>query len=69
MEKERKEERGRKKAKSKVMVRDTFIMGEGRDIDHHFFWKVPKLRLLILLVRVVGKWNCMKKERRECIEW
>jgi len=29
MEKERKEERGKKKAKTKVMVRDTFIMGEG----------------------------------------
>jgi len=26
---ERKEERGKKKGKSKVMVRDTFIMGKG----------------------------------------
>jgi hypothetical protein len=68
MEKERKEDRGKKKAKSKVMVRDSFIMGEGGQRPS-LYWKVPRLRLLVFLVRVVGKWNCMKKERRECIEW
>ena len=33
---ERKEERGKKKVKSKVMVRDTFIMGVGGDEGHNF---------------------------------
>jgi hypothetical protein len=40
MEKERKEERGKKKVKSKVIVRDTFIMGEGYK-DHHFIGRFP----------------------------
>jgi len=42
MEKERKEERGKKKAKSKVKVRDTFIMWEG-DKDHQFIGRFPRL--------------------------
>lgn len=48
MEKERKEERGKKKAKTKVMVRDTFIMGEGGGghRDYHFFGRFPSFDCL-----------------------